>query len=176
MSGAKLYEFDIAGGRGMTVGNIRVYESAVGHKKLRIGPIELDPSMNPLRAGLELWYGASMIGSTQAEFRISMMNDRGVKIWEEHGFITKGSSGKRKVKDVHKTRLLPAFKVEKEGNYFFLCEIGRRHGTIYKAKFFLKRNVSELNFINLGIFLLPLVIGIILIYTSNKRKRTNEKI
>ena len=106
-----------------------------------LGPISLDPEMNPLRAVFHAAYVPA--GSTRLRYEIELVDAAGIRLWERHGALASKDDDAPLVKT---TTSLEDFDLAHPGAYYVRVRMAGGSGDDMRAATLeLRRNVARVD-------------------------------
>jgi len=114
--------------------------SPSGPRATQVGPIELSPSMNPLRIVLHAGYTPR--AGNRIRYRTAMLAADGTTVWEQQGFL----DGGEEASSVDASHVVRTFDVRAPGLYAFEIEFGfMTLDDLRTASLEVRRNVQPVN-------------------------------
>jgi|GEM_PF-2126106 len=130
-------------------------------------PVQLDPSMSPMRLLLKVQYEVVLRDLTNHTyvFDIEVKNPAGDIILSEQGNPSEKKSDKGSVTQRNtQNHVIGSFDVLEDGAFLIDWKIEAKRATIKQMSIELRRNVSDLNILNLAIAGVLFVFGVIVIF------------
>ncbi|MEH6404748.1 MAG: hypothetical protein V7750_15335 [Sneathiella sp.] len=152
----------------------KVLEVPLTDKTGALPPVQLDPSMSPMRLFLKVRYEIVLRDSTNDTYvyDAEVKNPAGDIILSDHGAPSEKKDDKGSITQrSRQNHVIGSFDVLEDGAYFINWKIRDKRAKITQMSIELRRNVSDLNILNLVIAGVFFVLGVIVIFIGRSKRR-----
>lgn len=152
----------------------QVFETTLEDKSGSLKPVMLDPSMSPMRLLLKVQYEITLRDLTNNTyvFDAEVKDPAGDVILSGHGAPSKKKDDKGSITERNsQNHVVGSFDVVEGGAFLLSWNVKEKRATINGMSMELRRNVSDLNVINLSVAGLLFVLGWIIIFTGRRKTK-----
>lgn len=158
-SGRQVASLDVQSGTLLLLPGLTV--SHTGPRAHQVGPVHLEPAMNPARLLAHISYQPPRVGQSIA-CRVTMRDAQGRSLWSESHRVGSHRSGKTSRTSTNTTVVLRTFDVAEAGDYVFDVELDSGiYELVHNAKLEVRRQVASVNPLLVALGILASIAGLV---------------